>query len=135
MIAIAKRIVADNGGTSELGNKLCESIAKRIGFVKRKATAAKPIIAPGLISEAGHTLYHSVNGIVKVHELPPEVVINIDQTYLPFILTSKYTLEEKGLSRVSVPGTADYRQVRGTFGITMAGRFLPIQLIYHGKTL
>ena len=60
MIAIAKRIVADNGGTSELGNKLCESIAKRRGFVKRKATTAKPIIAPGLISEAGHTHFTTV---------------------------------------------------------------------------
>ena len=57
-IAIAKGIVTandvtllkENGGTIELGNKWCESITKRIGFIKRKATTANPIIAPGLIS-------------------------------------------------------------------------------------
>ena len=63
--SIAKEIVTandrtflkENGGTIEW----CESITKRIGFVKRKATTAKPIIAPGLISVIGHTFYHSIN--------------------------------------------------------------------------
>ena len=63
--SIAKEIVTandrtflkENGGTIEW----CESITKRIGFVKRKATTAKPIIAPGLISEIGHTFYHSIS--------------------------------------------------------------------------
>ena len=62
------------------------------------------------------------------------MVINIDQTSLPFILISKYTLEEKGTSRVSVPGTTYYRQIKGTFGIAMAGSFLPTQPNFHGKT-
>ena len=53
---------------------------------------------------------------------------------LPFALISNYTLAEKGTSRVSVPGTSDYRQISGTFGVTMAGDFLPIQFIYEGKT-
>ena len=142
MIAIPKGIVTangstllkENGGIVELGNKCCESITKRIGFAKRKARTAKPIIAPGLISEIRHTFYHRINEIVKAHEIPPQTVINIDQTSLPFILIGKYTLEEKGTSRVSVTGTADYRQITGTFGVTMAGSFLPIQLNYHGKT-
>ena len=62
------------------------------------------------------------------------MIINIHQTPLPFTLISKYTLEEKGTSRVSVSGTSDYRQITGTFGITISGDFLPIQLIYQGKT-
>ena len=62
------------------------------------------------------------------------MVINIDQTPLPFVLINKYTLAKKGSSRVSVPGTSDYRQITGTFVVTMVGSFLPIQLIYQGKT-
>ena len=50
------------------------------------------------------------------------------------MLISKYTLEKKGTSRVPVLGTSDYRQITGTFGITLSGHFLPIQLIYQGKT-
>ena len=72
--------------------------------------------------------------MINTHEIPPEIVINIDQTSLLLFLISKYTLEEKGSSIVSVPGTADYRQTTGTFGITMVGSFLPIQLIYYAKT-
>ena len=34
------------------------------------------------------------------------------------------------MPRVSVPGAADYRQITGTLGITMAWSFLPI---YHVK--
>ena len=62
-------------------------------------------MAPGLIFEIRHTFYHNINEIVKVHEMLPEMVINMDQTSLPFILISKYTLEENSTSGVSVPGT------------------------------
>ena len=69
MIIIARGIVTandrtllkENGGTIELGNQWCKSITKQIDFAKRKATTTKPIIAPGLISEIGHTFHHSVN--------------------------------------------------------------------------
>ena len=80
MIAIAKGIVTandrtllkENGGTTELGNKWCEFITKRIGFVKCKAATAKPIIALGLLFEIRHTFYHSINEIVKADEILPE---------------------------------------------------------------
>ena len=141
LIAIAKGIVTvsdrallkENEGSIELGNKCCESITKRIGFVKLKAAIAKPIIASGLKSEIGQIFYHSIHKIVKANEILPDMIINIDQIFLPLILISKYTLEEKDTSRASVPGTADYRQITGTFRITMAGNFLLIQLIYQEK--
>ena len=103
----------------------------RLNFVKRKATTAKPLI--GLIKEVD-SFYKEINEIVRAHNIPPELIINIDQAPLPFVLVSKYTLEKKGTSRVPVLGTSDYRQITGTFGITLAGHFLPIQLIYQGKT-
>ena len=127
-------MLKENGGTIELGRKWCESIFKRLNFVRRKCTTAKPIIAPGLVPEIGLTFYKDVNEAVNTYEIPAELIINIDQTPLPFVLISKYTMEEKGASRVSVPGTADYRQITGTFGVTLSGDFLPIQLIYQGKT-
>ena len=108
MITITKGIVTandrtllkENGGTIELRNKWFKSMTKRIGFVKHKATTAKPISTPSLISKIRHIffyfLFYSINEIVKAHDIPPEMVINIDQTSLLFILTSKYTLEEKG---------------------------------------
>ena len=102
---------------------------KRLGYVKRKETTAKPLIAPDLIKEIGLTFYNDINEIVHAHAIPAEVIINIDQTPLPFVLISKYTLEKKGSSRVSVPATSDYRQITGTFAISMAGSFEMIEMI------
>ena len=127
-------MLKENGGTVELGYKWCKSLSNRIGFVKHKATTSKPVLTPGLILEIGHTFYHDINEIIKAHHIPPQMIINIDQTPLPFVLISKYTLEKRGAKRISVSGTADYRQITGMFGITMAGDFLPPQLIYQGKT-
>ena len=33
-----------------------------------------------------------------------------------------------------ISDSADYRQITGTFSVTASGKFLPIQLIYQGKT-
>ena len=123
IVANDRTLLKENDGSIELGKKWCESISKRLGYVIRKATTAKPIIAPGLVKEIGLTIYNDINEIIQAHEIPHEMVINIDQTPLPFVLISKYT-----------PGTSDYRQITGTFAVTMAGSVLPIQLIYQGKT-
>ena len=133
IVANERTLLKENGGSIELGKKCCDSISKRLGYVKRKATTAKPIIGPGLAKEIGLTFYSDINEIIQAHEIPHDMVTNIDQTSLSFVLISKYTLAKKGSSRVSVPGTSDYRQITGTFAVTMAGSFLPTQLIYQGK--
>ena len=134
IVANDRTLSKENGGSIELGKKWCESISKRLGYVKMKATTAKPIIVPGLAKEIGLTFYNDINENIQAHEIPHETVINIDQTPLLFVLISKYTLAKKGSSRVSVPGTSNDRQITGTFAVTMAGSFLPFQLTYQGKT-
>ena len=49
IIANDRTLLKENGGTITLGIKWCESISKRLGYIKRKATTAKPLIAPGFI--------------------------------------------------------------------------------------
>ena len=119
IMANDRTLLKEYGGTIQLGFKWCESISRRLKFVKRKATTAKPLIALGLIKEIGLTFYKEINEIVNAHQIPADMIINIDQTPLPFVLISKYTLEKKGSSRVSVPGTSDYRQITGTFAISV----------------
>ena len=43
-------------------------------------------------------------------------------------------MEKKGNQCVPVAGTTDYRQITGTFGVSLSGDFLPKQLICQGKT-
>ena len=39
-----------------------------------------------------------------------------------------------GKASVPITNSSDYRQITGTFGISMVGEFLPIKLIHQGKT-
>ena len=66
---------------------------------------------------------------VNTYNIPPELIINIDQMSLACMLISKYSMEEKSASRVFVPGSVDYKQT-GTFGIALRVHFLTIQLMY-----
>ena len=43
-------------------------------------------------------------------------------------------MEKKGNQCVPVAGTTDYRQITGTFGVSLRWDVLPIKLIYQGKT-
>lgn len=134
VMANDRTLLKENGGHVEFTIGWCQSIYKRLNFVRRKATTAKPLIAPGLIDEMGFSFYKEINELVRWFNIPKELVINIDQTPLPFVLISSYTMEEKGNQCVPVSGTTDYRQITGTFGVSLSGDFLPIQLIYKGKT-
>ena len=66
--------------------------------------------------------------------IPSCLVINLDQTPLKYIPSARQTLAKKGVKSVSIAGSADKRSITGTFLITLEGHFLPMQLIYGGKT-
>ena len=88
---------------------------------------------PFLIKGIGLKFYNKLNEIAKAQKILSEIIINIDQTPLPFVQISKYTMEKKGSPRVSIPGTSDYHQMAETFTITMSGSSLHIKLTYQGK--
>ena len=46
-----------------------------------------------------------------------------------------HTMEKKNSSSVPIIGSSDKRSITGTFIVTLDGQFLPMQLIYGGKTL
>lgn len=129
-----RTLLKENGGHLEINETWAQSIHRRLGSVKRKSTTTKQPVAPGLIKEIGFTFFRAIDDVVSAHNIPPELVINIDQTPLPFFLVSNYTLTKKGEKTVPITNSADYRQITGTFAITMKGVFLPMQLIYQGKT-
>ena len=104
-------LLKENGGTVELIVGWCQSIFKRLNFVRRKSATAKPMITPGLIKEIGFSFYRDIHELVKWFNIPKELVINIDQTPLPFVLVSSYTMDKKDNQCVSVAGTTEYLQI------------------------
>ena len=67
---------------------------------------------------------------MKEHSIPPELVINLDETGLPLVTVSQWTLEEEG----AVTGLEDKRQITGLLACTVGGEMLPTQLLYEGTT-
>ena len=62
------------------------------------------------------------------------MIINFDQTPLPYVVTGNSTLNEKGAKSGPLQGKGKKNQITGTFPVSVTGDFLPMQLIYEGKT-
>ena len=61
-------------------------------------------------------------------------MINFDQTGLKLAPAAEWTLDEKGINYVPITGKEDKKQITAVFAGTADGHFLPLQLIYKGKT-
>jgi len=108
-------------------------LMKRMGMVKRRAsTKAKTTVIN--FDELKETFLQDIKHSMLMDEIPPELVINFDQTGIHYVPVSSWSMEMEGAKRVEVVGKDDKRQITAIFGISMSGDFLPIQLVYQGKT-
>ena len=72
--------------------------------------------------------------IVEKYEIPYSLIMNLDQTPLKYIPAMNHTMAKQNSKSVSIARSSDKRSITGTFTITLNGHFLPMQLIYVGKT-
>ena len=84
--------------------------------------------------EAELLYLHNVFTIVEKYEIPHSLIMNLDQTLLKYIAAMNHTMAKQISKSVSIAGSLDKRSITGTFTITLNGHFLPMQLIYGGKT-
>ena len=77
---------------------------------------------------------HDIVDICIEHQIPNELIINIQQTPSKYVATGKVTMAEKGSRHVSRKGADDKRQLTATLSETLSGQILQFQLIYKGKT-
>ena len=122
-----------NGGHIHLTKHWAKYLMERMGFVKRRAsTKAKVSLVKFERYKAQFNF--DVKAIIEMEEIPSELVINWDQTGIHYVPVSSWTMAKEGSKRVEIAGIDDKRQITAVFGGTMAGDFLPPQLIYQGKT-
>lgn len=111
-----------------------QSIYRRMGYTKRLGTTGRPPVPKGVYDECRLDYLSDINSKVKDHSIPPELVINVDQTPSSYVSVGKQTMSAKGSKSVPIQGLTDKRNITLTFSITLAGTFLPMQIIYSGKT-
>ena len=142
IVNIAKGVVRANnpdiltefGGTVELTNRWARSILSDLNWSKRKGTPGK--IEPSLqfLAEEKFTFEWAISTAISSHDIPNFLVLNIDQTPLSYVSPRQYTFSFKGSKNVPIKGVDDKRQITVTFAVSSMGKFLPVQLIYTGKT-
>ena len=101
---------------------------------KRKGTTGKIEPSKQFLREEKLKFQRRIASIIEEHDIPKERILNLDQTPLSYVFPWKYTFNPKGAKTVSIKGIDDKRQIASTFSVSMTGKFLPIQLIYEGKT-
>ena len=111
-----------------------KSLFKRMGFKRRLPTTGKVSISPELHQEIQEAYLYSLVKKIEENDIPASLVLNLDQTPSKFVPGCNKTLAKKGSKTVSIAGSTDKRMITATFVITLRGDFLPIQLIYGGKT-
>ena len=69
-----------------------------------------------------------------MHSIPLQLVLNADQTPSSYVSVGKTTMAARNSSSVPIKGLTDKRNITLTFVISLNGDFLPMQIIYQGKT-
>ena len=111
-----------------------KSLFRRMGFTKRACTTSKPEIPELAKKEAQLIFQHQIADLVERHSIPSSLVMNFDQTPLKYAPVASQTLSRKGTKHVAIKGQSFRKAITATFGITFDQKFLPMQLIYGGKT-
>ena len=117
----------------KLTSDRAKSLLNRMGYVKRKA-CSKAKVDVAQFEQLKEDFLLEIKTIVTMDEIPPELVINFDQTALNYVPISHWTMDEEGIKRVEVVAKEDKRQLTAVFAGSLSGDFLSLQLIYKGKT-
>ena len=124
----------DFGGHIALAESWTGGVLKSMERSKRKDTTGKIEPSKQFLLVEKLTFQRRVASIIEEHEIPKELILNLDQTPLSYVSFGKYTFNPKGANTVPIKGKDEKRQITATYTVSMTGYFLPIQLIYEGKT-
>lgn len=98
------------------------------------ATTSRPPIPKGLYEECRIQFLRDVDKSVKEFSIPHELILNSDQTPSSYVSVCRSTMSASGAKAVAIKGLTDKRNITLNFVISLAGEFLPMQIIYAGKT-
>ena len=123
-----------NDGHVVLQKSWAKYLLNKMDFVKRKATTKKPKFMVSNFEELKDQFLMDIKAIASMEDIPNDMIVNWDQTAIKYIPLSNWTMAKEGSKRVEVAGIDDKRQITATFAASLSGNFLPVQMVYEGKT-
>ena len=97
-------------------------------------TTSRPPVPCGMYEECRRDFLGDILYCIKEHSIPPALVLNADQTPSSYVSVEKQTMASCGANSVPIKGISDKRNIILTFVLILDGHFLPMQIIYSGKT-
>ena len=126
-------LLAKYGGNIVLTKHWAKYLLQRMGMVKRRGSTKAKVNVKNF-EELKELFLSDVKSVIEMDEIPPAMVINWDHTAINYVPVSSWTMEKEGSKKVEIVAKDDKRQITAVFGCSMAGDFLPVQLLYQGKT-
>ena len=102
--------MAENGGPITLTTNWAKSLLYRLNFVKRRGSSAAKIAVKNF-EEVKEQFLLDISAVMEMEDVPPQLVINWDQTGISIVPGSSWTMELKGSKRVEIAGISDKRQI------------------------
>ena len=106
---------------------------QRINFSRRAVTTSRQIVTSSLWAEVRSKFFPEITDKVLQHNIPDELIINVDQTASKYVTTDNITMAAKGEKHVSPAGATDKRAITVKLCESLDGCMLPFQLIYARK--
>jgi len=92
-------LLSENGGPIELSKPWATSFMTRMGLTKRKGTKGVKKLPEGF-DATQTTFLGRICDVVKKYNIPPNLIIDWDQTGSYFVPVSSWTMAEKGAKQV-----------------------------------
>ena len=122
-----------NGRYVTLKKSWAKYLLGKINYVKRQATTKHKVTVSNF-EQAKQEFLINIKAVVTFEKIPNDLIINWDQTGIKYVPVSEWTVAEHKSKWVEVSGIEDKRQITATFTTSLTGTFLPLQLVYQGKT-
>ena len=118
VIAIGNGVIKANspsllqkyGGHIELTDGWARHVLESMKWTKRKGTTGKVEPSQQFLDEEKLTFQRNISTIIEDHDIPKDLILNLDQTPLSFVSPGKYAFNPKGAKTVPIKGVDDKRE-------------------------
>lgn len=96
-----------------------KSIYRRCNFTRRAGTTTRPTVPRRVFEECKLTFLTDISRAITQHKIPPELVLNANQTPSSYVSVGRMTMASKNSPSVPIKGLPDKRNVMLTFFISL----------------
>ena len=99
-----------------------------MNMTRKMVTTSRPKITRSIWEETRFIFLKEIAHSVCRHDIPDELIINVDQTSSKFVPTDNVTMAVKGTKHIPRTGANDKRGITVTLSVTLYNASIPINL-------